>query len=86
MPVPNFAPYEVPMLICPECGNRMRLEIKRYPIGKVESIDFFCDTCKYGHRSSMPHHMGTLIKYEERKPTKPVEEKPVQPVQTEGST
>lgn len=63
-PMPQFAPYESPQLLCADCGNLMRRVISRHKNGKISGIVYFCDNCKYGHASSMPHHNGQYVKYE----------------------
>jgi predicted RNA-binding Zn-ribbon protein involved in translation (DUF1610 family) len=61
--MPSFSPYEAPDLICPECGNTMRLEISKHANGKVQALTYFCDSCEYGFESSAVHHNGQMRKY-----------------------
>jgi len=82
--VPEFAPLEAPNLLCHGCGNGMRRKIDRFNNGKIQAVTYYCDFCEYGFVSSMPHHNGTMGKYEKPElpkapipaevPKKPVEE------------
>jgi predicted RNA-binding Zn-ribbon protein involved in translation (DUF1610 family) len=77
--MPEFSPYEAPVLICPSCGNDMRMVVAKHANGKVQGITYFCDTCEYGFASSVVHHNGQMTKYEPPAPAKALESGSVAP-------
>ena len=58
--VPALAPYDIPRLVCTECGNLLRVQVTVQNNRKLTGVKAFCDTCKYLFKLSTPHGIGEI--------------------------
>jgi len=58
----------VPLMICSECGDQMRLEIECQKNGKIVGTKYYCDACEYCFVASFDYAYGSTFTNLYRKP------------------
>ena len=59
--VPALAPHDIPVLVCTECGQLLRIQVTVQNNRKLTGIKGFCDSCKYCFKMSTPHGIGEIV-------------------------